>query len=242
MSDTAGSEQELAANHNEALMRGRLAKAKEIEREQAARDRSRNQESFYNPKDLVGDYKDPSVIVSDAGLDRGPLELLRHLTLEMEGTRTTRYDSGEATPHLRNKVQNPLDSYYHRGLLASEDQRLNKAFWRAGRRLRGDWTTAGYQPRTVGRAYTGMPGGPSQVSPADAQLDAVDRLAAALRRIPEAPRTCVVAVACADQSVTDWAKRRTWPKAEAAMDFLRLALDALRSWYNQVDAEKRVEQ
>lgn len=226
----------------EAQQLGMLAKSRELERSHLNRDRSRTQESFYNPKDLVPHAKDPTVVVSDAGLDRGPLELLRHLTLQMEGTRTSRYDSGEGQPHLTNKVQNPLDSYYHRQLLAPEDHKLNKAFWRAGRRLRGDWTTAGNQPRLVGRAYTGMPGGAAQVSPGDAQLDAVDRLAAALRRIHEAPRTCVVAVACVDQSVTDWAKHRTWPKAEAAMDFLRLALDALRKWYSQVDAEKRIEE
>jgi hypothetical protein len=49
--------------------------------------------------------------LSDTGLDRGTIELLRHLDLELEGTRTTRYDAGRAKPHLRNRAETPFDDY-----------------------------------------------------------------------------------------------------------------------------------
>ena len=66
-------------------------------------------------------------------------------------------------------------------------------------------------------------------------LDAVDRLAGALRPIPKTPRSCVVAVCCADEAVTIWARHRTWPLVDAAMTVFRIGLDWLAGWYSQVD-------
>jgi hypothetical protein len=58
-----------------------------------------------DPSDLISSTKGPSILVSDTGLDRGAIELLRHLDLELEGTRTTRHDAGRAKPHLRNRAE-----------------------------------------------------------------------------------------------------------------------------------------
>jgi hypothetical protein len=66
-------------------------------------------------------------------------------------------------------------------------------------------------------------------------LDAVDRLAGALRPIPKTPRSCVGAVCCADKAVTTWAKHRAWPLVDAAMTVFRIGLDWPAVWYSQVD-------
>lgn len=194
-------------------------------REGAASDHSRRQRNLYDPTDLVSG-------LSDAGLDRGPIELLRHLDLALEGTRTTRYDNSDGTPHLKNRVQNPLDAYYRRNQLAPEDHRLNKLYWRTGRKLRADWNRAGYQPSLVGAVYSGVPSTRSGAAASDTKLDAINALAAALRHVSEVPRTCVIAVCCADQWASDWATLRgSWPRPRDALHYLRVGLDALKWWY-----------
>lgn len=196
-----------------------------IARDGAASDLSRRQRNLYDPTDLVAG-------LSDAGLDRGPVELLRHLDLVLEGTRTTRYDTESARPHLKNRVQNPLDAYYHRHQLAPEDHRLNKVYWRTGRKLRADWNKAGYQPSLVGAVYSGVPATRSTAAAGDEKLDALNELVAALRDVPEVPRLCVLAVCCADQWASDWARLRgSWPKPRDALHYLRIGLDALKGWY-----------
>lgn len=196
-----------------------------IAREGAASDHSRRQQNLYDPTDIIGG-------VSDAGLDRGPIELLRHLDLAIEGTRTTRYDTEDAQPHLKNRAQNPLDSYYSRHQLAPEDNRLNKLYWRTGRKVRADWSKAGYEPSLVGAVYSGVPTTRSTAAASDEKLDALNALTDALRWVPEVPRLCVVAVCCADQWAGDWAKLRgTWPRPRDALHYLRVGLDALRDWY-----------
>jgi hypothetical protein len=196
-------------------------------------DRSRRRPGDYDPRDVVPHAQDPTILVSDAGLDRGPQELLRHLTLELEGTRSSRYDREHAQPHYRNTVQNPLDAYYRRRLLAPEDLTLNKAYWRTGRRLRSDWNAAGYQPRLVGRSYDAGTVAQHQhvQETVGERFDAGDRLIETLRAVPEVPRLCAVAVCCTDQWASDWAKCRPWPKPQNAIHYLRMSLEILRSWY-----------
>jgi hypothetical protein len=213
----------------------RLERSRAIAAELQAHDRRRLARHEYDPSDLTPSPKDPSILVSDAGLDRGTIELLRHLDLELEGIRTTRYDAGRAKPHLRNRAETPLDEYRNRRLLAPEDEALNRIFWRAGRRLRADWTTARYAPRVTANLMKAVGGGRTDRSECEAALDAVDRLAAALRPIPMTLRACLVAVCCTDEAVTTWAKRRTWPPVDAAMTVLRIGLEALHAWYSQMD-------
>jgi hypothetical protein len=196
----------------------------------AKHDRERLKPSHYDPPDLCPHPKITGLLVSDAGLDRGTRELRQHEELILEGTRNTRYDTAKARPHLRNAIQDPLQWYYHRDLLSPGDSGASKAYYRAGKRLRSDWNRAGYQPQvTVVIRSGGSSGG--RAAWTDAQLDAVERLAQALRSLNPVPRLCVVAVCCADQTVAQWAQGRVWPRAEAAIEVLRTGLDALAGWY-----------
>jgi len=216
----------------------KLEKVQRLAREGEARDRTRRGANPYDPTDLVPDGKDPNVIISDAGLDRGTVELLRHLDLELEGTRNTRFDPARAKPHLRNRAETPLDEYRNRHLLAPEDEQLNRAYWRAGRRLRSDWTTARLSPRLTQVLSQTVGNGSRRHAETDTALDAVDRLAQALRPLPVMPRACVVAVACCDQSATAWATIRRSPPVDSAMVVLRIGLEWLWSWYRQVDRNR----
>jgi hypothetical protein len=218
----------------------RLARSQAIAREAQANDRRRLADPSYDPPDLVGGVLpcDPSVSVSDAGLDRGPVTLLRHHAqgLTLEGTRNSRYDTEQATPHLTNRIQNPLDFYYRRDLLEPSDRGANRAYWRAGRRLRADWKAGGHQPRLTGDLTRAGPSGRVPATPDDV-LDAWERLQATLNAVNPIPRMCVIAVCCADQLATDWAASRTWPKPESALDILRIALDTLTTRYAQWDRD-----
>ena len=50
-------------------------------------------------------------------------------------------------------------------------------------------------------------GGHTDRSEREVALEAVDRLAAAPRRIPQTPGACLVAVCCTDEATTTWAKK-----------------------------------
>jgi hypothetical protein len=82
----------------------RLERRRAIAANLQAHDRRRLARPEYDPSDLTPSTSDPSILVSHAGLDRGTIEVLRHLDLVVEGTRTVRYDAGRARPYLRNRA------------------------------------------------------------------------------------------------------------------------------------------
>lgn len=188
---------------------------------------------LYEPDDVVFD---PGHLmhVSLRGRDRGPLELLQHTVASLEGT------NNGGTPHLKNRQQTPLDAYFRNNQLVPGDgqdqRRANRAFWVAGRRLRGTWDKAGMKPRlTANLLSSGGGGNQQQLEAPEAMLDHLVALGRAMTAMGPTPRLCVVAVCCTDTWAADWAGRRPWPRPEHAIEILRVGLEALNEYYRQND-------
>jgi len=171
------------------------------------------------------------VLVTAASDDSGPAERWQHDA----STRADVLVGGELRRVTRVTTQTPLDRYRLRG-------EIDDRQWRAGERLRCDFTLAGAQQR-ITAAYAEA-GSRSELTWNERQLAARARYAAAMTAVGKILSPILVHVVCLDGKGSDWAAGRGLQgrRAEiAGMTALHLALDALDGHYQGQNRRARQE-
>ncbi len=166
------------------------------------------------------------------GVRRGSAEFVRRADGAIFGWQERGAAEGKATV-LRNLTPEPLDWYFHRGL-------IDGAQWEAGDSLRGDHFLA-FRSGVHGVNYDGVHGVSSltdNIRFSQSQMNALHAFNAALQAMPRLERKIVRAVV-ADGEFANHAARRHGQSARRGIQLLRDGLDALGRYYAMAGRQTR---
>ena len=103
-------------------------------------------------------------------------------------------------PRARETVPSALDWYWKHGHLADDDRENDRRYY-AGDQFRGDWETAGLEPRTTGGYDVKISGNGSIESLTGKRLSAYRRWQDAVQAVGPIAAPEVIAVCCSGQRV-----------------------------------------